>query len=565
MSRPKDPPEKAFDAPSSWTSMPPRDLTNKTLGDYHVERMLGHGGMGEVYLARQLSLDRAVAFKVLRPELASNPTNMARFEAEARAAAKLNHPNIVHIYAVDEVDGVRYIAMEYVQGTNLREYLQKKGVPDLPLALAIMRQSALAVGAAGEAGLIHRDIKPENLLLTKKGQVKVADFGLSRATTEEQRLHLTQKGTTLGTPMYMSPEQVQGNEVDHRSDLYSLGVTFYHMLAGQPPFRAETAVAMALKHVHETPTSLAVHRPDLPKPLVSLVMKLMAKDPENRYPSAAEMLKDLSRIKEMVLGRNSKPELSTVGKDASLKTALLPEPAVTQPIDDEDRGPWKPGFGTFSLVGALMLVIGGLAGWIGRAEDLLSPSSPQPDAQPGVWMASWSSIRSQPTASDQYRYALLQSSPSNREAAWLAVPGRFPKDHEWTYPAYIQLARHYLRTNDLERLRTLARELSAAEKRTEPPREKWLQLVKLIGIAEAAVEGDAEEVGATFQGMSNLTAMDPSLAELGLESVLKALQVPAGPSSNSKILQGIRDKLIAFSGPLKIPHPLFTGPLPPTS
>src|SRR5581483_4570706 len=175
----------------------------------------------------------------------------------------------------------------------------RKGVPDLPLALAIMRQAGLAVGAAGEVGLIHRDIKPENLLLTKKGQVKVADFGLCRGP-DADKLHLTQPGVTLGTPMYMSPEQVQGYALDHRSDLYSLGVTFYHMLAGFPPFHAESPVALALKHVREAPISLAVHRPDLPRDLVDLVMKLMAKDPADRYQSAAEMLRDLARVKEKI-------------------------------------------------------------------------------------------------------------------------------------------------------------------------------------------------------------------------------------------------------------------------
>src|SRR4051794_12281662 len=228
--------ESAGDETSSWIEVPARDLSGQTLGDFLVERLLGQGGMGEVYLARQISLDRPVALKVLRPESTSNPTYMARFESEAWAAAKLNHPNIVHIYTLGGLGGTRFIAMEYVQGANLREYLKKKGVPDLPLALAIMRQAGLAVGAAGEAGLIHRDIKPENLLLTRKGQVKVADFGLARLPDAEHQ-HLTAPGMTLGTPMYMSPEQVQGKDLDHRSDLYSLGVTFYHMLAGQPPFR----------------------------------------------------------------------------------------------------------------------------------------------------------------------------------------------------------------------------------------------------------------------------------------------------------------------------------------
>ena len=209
------------------------------------------------------ALNRDVAIKVLRPDLLTNPTYLIRFESEAWAAAKLNDPNIVHIYSIGSIDGVRFIAMEYVQGTNLKDYLQKKGTPDLMLALSIMRQAGSAVKAAGEMGLVHRDIKPENLLLTKKGLVKVADFGLCR-DQDREKSHVTQPGVTMGTPLYMSPEQAQGHTLDHRSDLYSLGVTFYHMFAGRPPFLADSPIALALKHVKDEPVDLTVHRPDLP-------------------------------------------------------------------------------------------------------------------------------------------------------------------------------------------------------------------------------------------------------------------------------------------------------------
>src|SRR3954447_11516665 len=296
MSAPDLPDSQSASDLHTWNVPSTRDLTGVTLGDFQVERLLGRGGMGEVYLARQISLNRPVALKLLRPELLSKPTYLSRFEAEATAVARLNHPNIVHVYMLGQVDGVRFIAMEYVQGTNLRDYIVKKGALDLPLALSIMKQAGVAVGAAGELGLIHRDIKPENLLLTRKGQVKIADFGLCR-DQDAERVDLTQPGITLGTPLYMSPEQAQGHALDHRSDLYSLGVTFYHMLAGEPPFRADTPLALALKHVKDAPVSLAVHRPDLPPDLSRLVMKLMAKDPDERYQSAAEMLRDLARIK----------------------------------------------------------------------------------------------------------------------------------------------------------------------------------------------------------------------------------------------------------------------------
>ena len=238
-------------------------MTGVLLGDFQVEKLLGRGGMGEVYLATQVSLDRPVALKVLVPDFARNPTYLAGLKSEATAVAKLNHPNIVHVYMLGCIDEIHFIAMEYVQGTNLREYIVKKGALDLPLAYSMMKQTAQAIGAAGEIGLIHRDVKPENILMTKKGRVKVADFGLCR-DQEGEDVHITQSGVTMGTPLYMSPEQAQGHPVDHRSDLYSLGVTFYHMLAGVAPFHADTALALALKQVREKPRSMLVHRPDLP-------------------------------------------------------------------------------------------------------------------------------------------------------------------------------------------------------------------------------------------------------------------------------------------------------------
>ena len=292
--------------------MPFGDLTGSTLGDFQVERLLGRGGMGEVYLATQVSLNRPVALKVLRPDVLAKPGYRERFESEAIAVAKLNHPSIVHVYAMGQIDGVHFIAMEYVEGTNLREYVVKRGALDLPQALSIMKQAAQAIGAAGEAGIIHRDVKPENILMTRRGRVKVADFGLCRQVDEEGP-HLTQVGITMGTPAYMSPEQAQGYPLDHRSDLYSLGATIYFMLAAMPPFKADSPVAMALKQVREIPSSLLIHRPDLPVEIDRLVMKLMAKNPADRYQSAAEMLGDLAKVREAI-------QVSTGGSAGAMDT-----------------------------------------------------------------------------------------------------------------------------------------------------------------------------------------------------------------------------------------------------
>src|SRR3954447_9934361 len=404
------------DTPPGWGDTEPapraRDLTRVTLGDFQVERLLGRGGMGEVYLARQSSLNRPVALKVLRTDLLTKPTYLSRFEAEATMVAKLNHPNIVHIYTLGCVDGIRFIAMEYVQGTNLRDYLLKKGVLDLPLALSIMKQAGVAVGAAGGLGLIHRDIKPENLLLTKKGQVKVADFGLCR-DQDSERLDITQPGITLGTPLYMSPEQAQGHALDHRSDLYSLGVTFYHMLAGEPPFRADTPLALALKHVKDAPVSLAVHRPDLPPDLSRLVMKLMAKDPDERYQSASEMLRDLAKIRGAL---NTVPIAITDGASLSTSTPTSGTGSVTTGAAANGRSiattvairsiAWRDwmaslhlGGRTLAMLVGLCLLAGLVAGWLARPEDLLSNRAEARPVLPALWMAPhWGEVARQESA-----------------------------------------------------------------------------------------------------------------------------------------------------------------------
>ena len=201
------------------------DLSGRTLGDFRLLRRLGRGAMAEVYLAEQQKLRRQVALKVLKTNLAGDATYVARFQNEAMAAAALVHANIVQIYEVGQADGCHYIAQEYVPGMNLREWLQRNGTPDAAFALTVMRQTAAALHKAAQAGIVHRDIKPENIMLSTGGEVKVADFGLARIGRDDDALHLTQIGVTMGTPLYMSPEQVEGKDLDPRSDLYRFGVS----------------------------------------------------------------------------------------------------------------------------------------------------------------------------------------------------------------------------------------------------------------------------------------------------------------------------------------------------
>ena len=498
-----------------------RDLTGAVLGDFAIERRLGRGGMGEVYLARQVSLNRYIALKVIRPDLLANPATLARFEKEAWTAAKLNDPNVVHIYAIGSIDKVRFIAMEYVQGTNLKDYLARKGTPELPLALSIMKQSANAVRAAGEMGLIHRDIKPENILLTKRGLVKVADFGLCRDLNEESAQGITQQGVTMGTPLYMSPEQALGDPLDHRSDLYSLGITYYQMLAGEPPFRADNPMALALKHVKAEPPDLASRRPDLPVDLCRLVMKLIAKAPADRYQSAAEMLKDLAKVRESLQVSAASPVIP--GLTASMQTVGSVSdqnlsPTLTSGAVSVGDSPQVRSYRwVLPTVAVLLFALGLLVGWETRTNDLLSPRVAESKAPPALWMsADWGKIPKKSTAALQYRYAQLEAPESLREAAWIAVPGYHPSATDWVSHAYTQLGRALFLERDAERLEVFAAEL----KETERSHDGALSAILHVGVG--VLRNDPDAVLNNFSNsVKNLS--DPGLAGLSLEITNEAI------------------------------------------
>lgn len=282
------------------------NLVGVQLDDFKILRKLGQGGMATVYLAEQVSLKREAAIKVMHNELMSDETHVRRFEREAKAAAGLTHPNIVQVYMTGDYEGTHYIAQEYVRGINLRQYLARNAPPDGALILRIMRQVTAALNAAAEKGIVHRDIKPENIMITSRKLIKVADFGLAQIAQTEERVDLTQVGTTMGTPLYMSPEQVHGKSLDQRSDIYSLGVTCYHLIAGRPPFQGETALSIAVKHLNESAPSLAKRRPDLPVELCELVHRMMEKDPNKRPANAAELMQEIKKIPEQSSGRAGK-------------------------------------------------------------------------------------------------------------------------------------------------------------------------------------------------------------------------------------------------------------------
>jgi serine/threonine protein kinase len=254
--------------------------------------------MADVYLAEQTSLGRRVAVKVLRPETLRHPGAVDRFEREARAAAALVHGNIVQIHEVARIDGVHFLVSEYVEGPSLRAWLRSRGVLEPGQALEVLRQVGSALSRAAEQGIVHRDIKPENLLVTLTGEVKVADFGLARVAADD--VALTQSGMTLGTPLYMSPEQGRGGEVDSRSDLYSLGATVYHLLVGQPPFTGPTSVSVAMAHVTDPVVPLAVHRPDVPAALCAIVDRLLAKTPADRFEDPRSLVDAVDDVRATI-------------------------------------------------------------------------------------------------------------------------------------------------------------------------------------------------------------------------------------------------------------------------
>ncbi|MGH2748005.1 MAG: Stk1 family PASTA domain-containing Ser/Thr kinase [Actinomycetota bacterium] len=270
---------------------------DRTYGDrYAVIELVGSGGMAEVYRARDELLGREVALKVLSHRLSTDRSFVERFRREAQAAANLNHPNIVSLYDYGSDNGTYFIVMEYIDGRPLNDIIGESG-PLLPeRSVEIASDVARALHRAHESGLVHRDIKPANIMVTSTAQTKVTDFGIARALVADGEQTVTQTGMVIGTASYLSPEQAQGNPVDARSDVYSLGCVLYEMLAGRAPFAGESPLSIAYKHVREDPEPPSTVNSDVPQALDAIVLKAMSKNPDNRYASATEMDEDLQRF-----------------------------------------------------------------------------------------------------------------------------------------------------------------------------------------------------------------------------------------------------------------------------
>jgi len=291
-------------------------LAGTRLGSYEVEGLLGRGGMGVVYMARQVSLDRLVALKILPPNLSRDPSYISRFKREARAVAKLSHTNIVQIFDISEENELHFFSMEFIDGRTLDSFLEERGSLEPDEAVRIISQAARGIEHAHRSGIIHRDIKPSNIILDEPGNVKVMDFGLARIADDHSKL--TQSGALMGTLDYMSPEQCRGDELDERTDIYSLGVVLYEMLSGRVPFEAPNEAALINKIINEKSAEVSSVNPNVPSGLNDVVSRAISKTRETRYHSIGEFLEDVSKLS--ALGHST----SMSQEKASPSIAVLP-------------------------------------------------------------------------------------------------------------------------------------------------------------------------------------------------------------------------------------------------
>ena len=382
-------------------------MIGSTLSHYKILSKLGEGGMGEVYLAQDTELDRKVALKLLPAEMAEDPERLERFRREAKAVAALNHPNIVTIHSIEEAEGRRFLTMELVEGDSLDRVITAEGLP-LPKIFDIAVPISEALTAAHEGGIVHRDLKPANVMVTPDGRVKVLDFGLAKLATEAAlpaedaatEAALTGEGTVMGTAPYMSPEQLQGHAVDHRTDIFSLGVLLYEMATGRRPFQGDSGIALASSILKDSPPTVTDVRTGLPRHLGRIVNHCLEKEPRRRFQSALDVRNELDSLHEEVTSGASQvvsepvpaaPSPPAPVSSAPVETAAPadPTPATTPPTPTTPPTTVTSGpvpatpanrVGTWIGIAAVLLAVAGVAWWMGRSSDD-SPSTPPAAAE----------------------------------------------------------------------------------------------------------------------------------------------------------------------------------------
>jgi eukaryotic-like serine/threonine-protein kinase len=354
---------------------PASDLVGQVIADrYHVVKKLGEGGMGQVYLAEHVKMGRRSAIKVMNPSMVHDPDAVARFNREASNASRITHPNVCAIYDFGETsDGLIYLAMEFIEGEPLTDVLEREGALPPARAAGIFLQTADALQAAHDLGIVHRDLKPDNIMLTgRKGggdTVKVVDFGIAKAVGgDETGQKVTKTGLVVGTPEFMSPEQLSGDTLDGRSDLYSLALVFYRMLSGKLPFEADTVQETMIKRLTDDPAKLADVRPDLsfPAGLQPVLDTALARTPAERYQSVAKFAADVGAIVVPSSGTASVPR-TRGGTDTEGKTQLLDAHAATPTtrISAQVRAPAAPKRKPLVAIAlGVAIVLGGGGAWI---------------------------------------------------------------------------------------------------------------------------------------------------------------------------------------------------------
>jgi eukaryotic-like serine/threonine-protein kinase len=339
-------------------------------GKYRIERLLGKGGMGVVFLAQDLTLEREVAVKVLPPDVVQDEQIVRRFQQEAKTAAKLDHPNIIPIYRVESEGGLNYFVMKYISGTSLEDLLERKEPLSISDVQRILWEAACALGHAHQRGVVHRDVKPANIMFDHHGSVMLTDFGISKAL--QAATGLTATGMIIGTPHYMAPEQAKGHPVDGRADQYSLGVVGYRMIAGELPFSGDSVHTILYKHIFEEPPRAAALRTDAPEFLSAAIARAMAKEPDHRYATMEELATAVwpeQPVAVPTAGRARRPSRTFAAADAPTEITSAPTtplPAV-RPVPKRSR---------VGLVAGIVAVAVGVGGYVAFGRGSQADSAP---------------------------------------------------------------------------------------------------------------------------------------------------------------------------------------------